>query len=120
MPHPAIKSISFTPTGATARELAAIRASRPVLAEVRIEKDEDGLHVFPVWQGVDRPQTGGVALPDTPSGRNLADRLKKAIEAGVAYRGLAIRQDNAGQTYVATDARVLGRTLNADLRRLGF
>lgn len=92
----------------------------PRIPEVRIEADAEGLHISPIWQGVDRPNTGGVLISDTPANRMLADRLKKAIEAGVCYRFESICTDRNGKTYVGAHAGFMGRTLNADLRRLGF
>lgn len=92
----------------------------PALAEVAIETAHDRLVVGPVWKGVDRPYTGGVGLPNSPSGRALAQRLKKAIEAGVAFKPEGVQTDANGKTYVVAHAGVIGRRLSADLRRLGF
>lgn len=72
--------------------------------------------VDPVWAHVDRPNTGGIVV----RGRALADRLARAIRDGVAITGDAVLVDNAGQTYVDARHHVLGRTVNADLRRLGY
>jgi hypothetical protein len=38
----------------------------------------------------------------------------------VAYPITGLGVDNAGKTYVRTHFNVIGRTLNADLKRLGF
>lgn len=92
----------------------------PILAEVSIETAVDRLVVGPVWKGVDRPYTGGIGLPNSPSGRALAQRLKKAIEAGAVFKPSGVKTDINGKTYVEAHAGVIGRTLNADLRRLGF
>jgi hypothetical protein len=72
--------------------------------------------VHPVWDGVDRRDTGGMLV----RGRPLADRLAAAIRAGAAFVPRGVNTDTAGRTYVDTDSRVLARMLNADLRRLGF
>ncbi len=76
--------------------------------------------VRPFYDGVDRPEGMGVALPDTASGRKLAERLKRAIEAGVAHPLTGVGTDNAGKTYALTSYNVRGRCLNADLKGLGF
>lgn len=68
------------------------------------------------WSGVDRPCVGGWAVKDA----KMAQRLKAAILAGVVYYDAQVHTDTAGKTYVHAPARVLGRTMNADLRKLGF
>lgn len=75
-----------------------------------------GLYVDPVWSGVDRPDTGGWAVKD----QRMADRLTRALYAGVAVRYDGIGTDIDGNTYVLATHLVSGRTMNADLRRLGF
>lgn len=93
----------------------------PILARVEIiNNDRDGITVQAVWDGVDRPTTHGYGLLDTPSHRKLALRLKAAIEAGVVYPDPKIAVDNFGQTYVQASAKVMGKYMNADLKRLGF
>jgi hypothetical protein len=59
--------------------------------------------------------------------RGLAERLARAIEAGVVYTNLQLitrTEDTpyvkAGTKYVSCNCTVIGRTMNADLRRLGF
>jgi hypothetical protein len=78
------------------------------------------LTVWTVWKGVDRPKTSGLQVADTVAGRKLAARLKLAIEAGATECDPTIETDRFGQTYVRAKTTVLGRTLNADLKRLGF
>lgn len=80
----------------------------------------DTITVEPVWQGVDRPNTGGWIISDTPSNRKLANRLKAAIEAGVVCTEPEIETDVNGKTYVNHGHEVIGRTMNADLKRLGY
>lgn len=71
--------------------------------------------------GVDRPHTHGWCLgSDTPARRKLAARLMAAIEAGVVETDLEIHTDVFGGTYVSGQSHVYGRTVNADLKRLGF
>lgn len=72
--------------------------------------------VCPVWAGVDRPCTEGTWAKSA----GLANRLKRAIEAGVAYGPAEVRTGADGKTYVNTPSKFLARRLNADLRILGF
>jgi hypothetical protein len=78
------------------------------------------LTVWTIWKGVDRPKTSGLTIADTEAGRKLAARLKLAIEAGATDRDPTIHTDRRGQTYVQAETTVRGRTLNADLKRIGF
>lgn len=50
----------------------------------------------------------------------LAERLVDAIQAGKVLTGAKVATDVNGRTYWDTSCQVLGRKLNADLRRLGF
>lgn len=77
---------------------------------------EGGLSVDPVWSNVDRPRTGGWAVTD----RRMALRLAAALRAGVVYPDVKVLTDKNGQTYASGSAKVLGRYMNADLRRLGY
>ena len=116
---------SCTDAAACRAHIEAVRAAtvEAVLADVKIEPWDDGTgivkgaySVHPVWAGVDRPDTGGMVVRGMP----IARRLERAIRAGSAYVPRGINVDNQGRSYVETEARVLGRMLNADLRRLGF
>jgi len=92
-----------------------------MLDRVDIVEDDvtPGLLVKPIWKGVDRPFVGGWGIPI--DARTLAERLKRAIEAGVVHSDARIETDANGSTYVATtQVRVAGRTMNADLKRLGY
>jgi|7_EtaG_2_1085326.scaffolds.fasta_scaffold90144_2 hypothetical protein len=68
--------------------------------------------------GVDRPETIGIHLPNNK--QSLGRRLVKAINDGVAYEVTGIVKDDAGKTYVGGHLVVIGRRLNADLKRLGY
>jgi hypothetical protein len=50
----------------------------------------------------------------------LAKRLKKAIEAGAVFTPKGVKKDIYGETYLDYTTHVLGRRMNADLKRLGF
>lgn len=89
-------------------------------AHATIVEEADGLAIQVTWTGaeLDRPSTGGWVVKRTH--RALAERLVRAIEAGKVFKEPTLRRDIYGKTYVSASARVLGRTMNADLRRLGF
>ena len=91
---------------------------KPELDRVDIKTDPDDGHlsVWPAWKGVDRPCSSGWSVKD----RRMADRLAAAIKAGKALTVDGIGTDVDGNTYVKTTSHVLGRMMNADLRRLGF
>lgn len=82
-----------------------------------IDRDGDTYIVRAHWDGVDRPNTYGIS-----TGRSimLAQRTARAIEAGAALPNPTITTDVNGQTYVAHGLAIMGRRLNADLKRLGF
>jgi hypothetical protein len=89
-------------------------------ATATIREDDEGIHVDVTWSGVelDRPSTGGFGLKKTH--RQLAERLKRAIDAGAVYPVATVARDVNQKTYVRADSKVGGRHLNADLRRLGY
>lgn len=94
----------------------------PTMTDVKVEpwknhEDKvDGLSVHPVYAGVDRTEGSGWVVKD----RTMADRLTRALRAGVAAPNPTVKVDVYGQTYVSAEHAVMGRRMNADLRRLGF
>ena len=86
-------------------------ARRPARGEIVVEVRTVGL-------GTDRDYLLGWGLG--PNHGMLAARLRRAILAGKVFGPGEIRTDIHGKTYVCATSRVLGRTLNADLRRMGF
>lgn len=96
----------------------------PRMIDVKVERDLDDhgsgrknlWSVSPVWADVDLPANFGWLVP----GERLARRLEAALRAGATLRNAEVRTNVNGQTYVANEHRVTGRTMNADLRRLGF
>jgi hypothetical protein len=82
-----------------------------------ITTDEYGYLVSAEWAGVDRPVTYAIAVGQ--NSRN-AERVAAAMEAGAFFANVRVATDINGATYVACDARVMGRHLNRDLARLGF
>ncbi len=69
---------------------------------------------------VDRPNTGGFGLGHGKTAESLAVRLANAARAGKMFQSTYVSSDIYGQTYVVAIERVRGRTMNADLKRLGF
>lgn len=102
----------------------------PAIADVTVTKRpnpdhgkpwDDGRHPFEwvvttTWTGVDRTDGVGYVVHDP----RTADRLRKAIVAGVVFPDPGIGIDVHGQTYVAGRSTVMARRMNADLRKLGF
>jgi hypothetical protein len=90
----------------------------PVVIDVEVTREtgDDYLTVTPVWSGVDRARSFSVAVRQL----SVASRLKAAILAGAAYPVRGVLTDVNGQTYVDFDHNVMGRHLNADLKKLGF
>lgn len=72
--------------------------------------------VSPIWNGVDRPNVGGILVLTAKD----AERLKAAYLSGQAFESTEVRTDVNGQTYVGTHSRISGRYLRADLKKLGF
>lgn len=74
--------------------------------------------VWTFWGGpqIDRPQGLGYLC----SNRLVAERLRCAINAGVVFTDPTLERDINGKTYVQARSHVLGKRMNADLRRLGF
>lgn len=96
----------------------------PILADVTITlemadeyRPKDSYVVSPIWAGVDRPMVHSIS---TGSNLGLAKRLQRAMLDGVVFNNPQIRTDNYGHTYVASGCRVMGRHLNADLKKLGY
>lgn len=90
--------------------------------EIKTERDSlsgrVSIHISPIWKGVDRPDVGGWAVG--AQHEKLAARLGDAVTTGKAFGRVEVRTDVNGQTYVSAEHLVIGRHMNADLRRLGF
>jgi len=71
----------------------------------------------PVWKGVDRPVVGGWSVG---TDLKLAGRLQRAVESGKVFCMIQFLTDKYEQTYIGATAMILGRKMNADLKRLGF
>lgn len=85
---------------------------------------ETRIHVEVTWGGadLDRPSTGGFILgPVSMSGKmKLAQRLVRAIDEGAVYTDPKVVKDVNGKTYVQAHCKVMGKYLNAALKRLGY
>jgi hypothetical protein len=92
----------------------------PTLKEVKVTVDSEGLHVVPIWNDVDRPDSYGWSMNATPKNKSLATRLVNAIKAGRVMTNPIVCKDKDGKTFVSSGMTVLGRHMNADLKRLGF
>ncbi len=104
-------------------------------AKIVLETKNDGnplnvtLAVLTTWNGpVQRKDGLGYSLATksrvTPArwarANKLAERLARAINAGVVFTNPVTKLDVRGETYVSHDYAVSGKHLNSDLRRLGF
>ena len=88
------------------------------LTDVEVTNDGTRINVTPIWAGVDRPVSFMWGLK--PSHGRLADRLVRAVKAGVVIVNPHVKRDINGRSYVEFDLKVSGRHLNADLKRLGY
>jgi hypothetical protein len=86
---------------------------------VSILPDTSGLTVTVTTSlPVDRPTVHAWGLKMTH--RRLADRLRRAVLAGAVFGPARVVKDIYGRSYLLTATSVMGHTMNADLRRLGF
>ncbi len=69
---------------------------------------------------VDRPRVAGWSFGVNQ--RPIAERLKRCIEAGKAFKGYEILTDVNGKTYISSEQAGFfhKRHLNPELKRLGF
>lgn len=103
--------------------IEGMKATASVTYDVSEHDGSKGITVRVHYVGgdVDRRSGYGWGFRDTARNRALAARLCAAIEAGVVGSPAGILTDCGGATYVKSGgAFVLGRRMNADLRRLGF
>ena len=84
-------------------------------ASVKVDDQGDGYHcVGPVFDGVDRPYTGGIHVPT----KYLA-RTVEAFRSGAATPNARVVKDMSGATYVAYDMVLFGRYLPSSLKKIG-
>lgn len=91
-----------------------------LVAMAVVSREFSRINVDIAWSGakLDRPCTGGFGL--RASDGELAKRLVAAINAQVVEVDPIVMRDVNGKTYVSSTSRVMGRRMNADLKRLGF
>lgn len=85
------------------------------------ENGEDCIEVETVWHSdgkLDRRDGLGYRLG--PNHDRLAKRLVRAINDGKVFVDMSVKRDVNGKTYVEETSLVRGRTMNADLKRLGY
>lgn len=90
----------------------------PRLADVSVTPSSEYpgfVTVAPVWADVARPSNFAWLVR-----KSLAPRLVAAIRDGAACPDPQVLVDPDGDTYVRFDHVLRGRTMSADLRRLGF
>ena len=88
-------------------------------ATAEITEDDEGIHVTVVWDAtVDRNRIDSWLLPK--GSLDLARRLKRAVDAQAVVSEPRVEKDVNGATYVDAGLSVMGRTMSADLKRLGF
>lgn len=85
-------------------------------AEIKPDSTPGYFVVRAYFSGVDRPEGTGFVV----KGKPLAERLKRAMEAGVVHTDLHALFDRNGKTFASHRTHVLARMMNADLKRLGF
>ena len=76
-----------------------------------------------VWSSdtvkIDRPVSDSICFKK--SHKSLAERFIRMVNANKHYmKPPKLMTDNSGETYVSAFHPVLGRTANADLKRLGY
>jgi hypothetical protein len=106
--------------------MEAIKQSQQALfqqhfSHVERTRDSAGnLTLRPIFKGVDRANGHGMSLGKGRSALVLAERLERAMKSGATCPDLTIRTDVNGKTYMSYGVNIMGRWLNADLKRLGF
>lgn len=84
--------------------------------EVRVKNLGNGYYcVEPVFEGVDRPCTGGIHVPLKYLTRTIA-----AFQSGAATPNAHVVKDVSGATYVAYDTVLFSRYLPSSLRKIGY
>lgn len=88
-------------------------------ATATITQEDGRIMVTISWSGaeLDRPSTGGISCGKD---MRLANRLAACINAQKAHSSPRVVRDINGRTYVQATCLILGRRMNADLKRLGF
>jgi hypothetical protein len=86
--------------------------------DVTVTTDVDGIHVTVTTPVTDREDVYAWAIPSKHDA--LASRLARAVRDGAVLKNPVVKTDVNGKTYVSVDSQVMGRHMNADLKRLGY
>ena len=86
--------------------------------DVRVTTDVGGIHVAVTTKVTDRDDVYAWAIPSKHDA--LASRLARAVRDGAALTNPVVKTDVNGKTYISVDSQILGRRMNADLKRLGY
>lgn len=84
----------------------------------RVSDEDTHLTVRTEAHGIELDRRDMVGYGVT-SQRN-AKRLIAAIEAGDVFHNLVVRTDVNGNTYLQASSHVYARTMNADLKKIGY
>lgn len=86
--------------------------------DVTVTTGVDGIHVTVTTKVTDRGDVYAWAIPSKQEA--LASRLARAVRDGAVLTNPVVKTDVNGKTYVSCDSQILGRRMNADLKRLGY
>ena len=86
--------------------------------DVKVTSGVGAIHVVVTTKVTDRERVYGWAL--SPKQGALASRLARAVRDGAVLTNPVVKTDVNGKTYVSCDSQILGRRINADLKRLGY
>jgi len=91
-----------------------------MMQDIQIEEDweDGGIIIAPIWKDVDRPNVGGIGIPSRDAA--FVPKIEQAMRDGAFWSRAEIKVDSAGQTYVCVTERVVGRTMKATLREIGY
>lgn len=99
------------------------KRARLLPAEVQEPVHDHGWGVRVAFQpmpGLDRTDGHAWGTGDGPTGKRLAERLARAIDAGAVISIEGTYIDVGRRIGIRTKSAVMGRYLNADLKRLGY
>lgn len=91
--------------------------------QASVEIMQDGsvyVHSKVLGMNLDRNETFSWSLSKGEKNEALARRLVAAVNAGVVFIPVRVGTDINRKTYLIVQSNVCGRTMNADLKRLGF
>ena len=86
--------------------------------DVRVTGGVGAIHVTVTTKVTDRDDVYAWAIPRKDGA--LASRLARAVRDGAVLTNPVVKTDVNGKTYISVDSQVLGRRINADLKRLGY